>query len=109
MGADFSRVRFNPLLDYAGVELEQGRVLLDADVNELMSVRPYRRTWVVRQVFVVVARAATSAGVPNRAPRVRGRPERPVRGGGSSCSTEVTFSRLVQVIRPSRSRRRSPT
>src|SRR3954449_1950150 len=56
------------------------------------SVRPYRRTWVVRQVLVVVARAATSAGVPNRAPRVRGRPERPVRGGGSSCSTEVTFT-----------------
>jgi nitrous oxidase accessory protein NosD len=38
MGADFSRVRFNPLLDYAGVELEQGRVLLDADVNELMAI-----------------------------------------------------------------------
>jgi hypothetical protein len=57
-------------------------------------------------VFVVVARAATSAGVPSRAPRVRGRPERPVRGGGSSCSTEVTFNRLVQVIRPSTSRRR---
>ena len=38
MGADFSRVRFNPLLDYAGVELEQGRVLLDADANELMAI-----------------------------------------------------------------------
>src|SRR3954454_14159569 len=73
------------------------------------SVRPYRRTWVVRQVFVVVARAATSAGGGKRAPRVRGRPERPVRGGGSSWSTEVTFNRLVQVIRPSTSRRRSPT
>ena len=24
MGADFSRVRFNPLLDYAGVGLKQG-------------------------------------------------------------------------------------
>ena len=73
-----------------------------------VSVRPYRRTWVVRQAFVVLARAATSAGVPNRAPRVRGRPERPVRGGGSSCSTEVTFNRLVQLIRPSTSRRRFP-
>jgi hypothetical protein len=38
MSADFSRVRFNPLRDYAGVELEQGRVLLDADVNELMAI-----------------------------------------------------------------------
>ena len=35
MGADFSRVRFNPLLDFAGVELEHGRLLLDGDVNEL--------------------------------------------------------------------------
>ena len=35
MGADFSRVRLNPLLDYAGVELKQGGVLLDADANEL--------------------------------------------------------------------------
>lgn len=38
MGADFSRVRFNPLLDYAGVELQQGRVLLDADANELVGI-----------------------------------------------------------------------
>ncbi|HXJ02000.1 MAG TPA: DUF6519 domain-containing protein [Micropepsaceae bacterium] len=38
MGADFSRVRLNPLLDYAGVELQQGRVLLDADANELVAI-----------------------------------------------------------------------
>src|SRR5690349_7586629 len=38
MGADFSRVRLNPLLDYAGVELKQGAVLLDADANELMGI-----------------------------------------------------------------------
>src|SRR5262245_6364932 len=38
MGADFSRVRLNPLLDYAGVELEQGRVLLDGDMNELKGI-----------------------------------------------------------------------
>ena len=31
MGADFSRIRLNPLLDYAGVELKQGGVVLDAD------------------------------------------------------------------------------
>ena len=47
-----------------------------------VSVRPYRWSWVVRQVFVVLERAATSAGVQNRAPLLRGRPERPVRGGG---------------------------
>ncbi len=38
MSADFSRVRHNPLLDWAGVELKQGGVLLDADANELVSV-----------------------------------------------------------------------
>src|SRR3954469_16408081 len=38
MGADLSRVRLNPLLDYAGVELKQGGLLLDADANELMAV-----------------------------------------------------------------------
>ena len=38
MGADFSRVRLNPLLDYAGVELKQGAVLLDADANELVAI-----------------------------------------------------------------------
>jgi len=38
MGADFSRVRLNPLLDYAGVELKQGAALLDADANELVAI-----------------------------------------------------------------------
>src|SRR5262245_19865835 len=38
MGADYSRVRLNPLLDYAGVELQQGRVLLDGDMNELTGI-----------------------------------------------------------------------
>jgi hypothetical protein len=52
---------------------------------------------------------AMSVGVPNRGPRVRGRPDRPVRGGGSSCSTEVTFNLLVQLIRLCRLRRRFPT
>ena len=34
MGADISRIRWNPLLDYAGVELKQGGVVLDSDFNE---------------------------------------------------------------------------
>ena len=38
MATDFSRVRLNPLLDYAGVELKQGGVLLDADANELVDI-----------------------------------------------------------------------
>jgi hypothetical protein len=38
MGADLSRVRSNPLLDFAGVELKQGGVVLDADFNELVAI-----------------------------------------------------------------------
>ena len=38
MGADLSRIRRNPLLDFAGVELKQGGVVLDADFNELVAV-----------------------------------------------------------------------
>lgn len=38
MGTDFSRIRLNPLLDYAGVRLKQGGLLLDADANELADV-----------------------------------------------------------------------
>ena len=38
MGADLSRIRSNPLLDFAGVELKQGGVVLDADFNELVAV-----------------------------------------------------------------------
>ncbi|WP_422003422.1 DUF6519 domain-containing protein [Reyranella sp.] len=38
MATDFSRIRLNPLLDYAGVTLKQGGVLLDADANELVDI-----------------------------------------------------------------------
>lgn len=38
MATDFSRVRHDPLLDWAGVQLKQGGVLLDADANELVAV-----------------------------------------------------------------------
>jgi hypothetical protein len=38
MGADVSRVRFNPLRDFAGVVLQQGRLLLDADFNEFVAL-----------------------------------------------------------------------
>src|SRR3954447_2273825 len=38
MGSDVSRVRFDPLRDYAGVVLQQGRLLLDGDFNELVAL-----------------------------------------------------------------------
>ena len=39
MPADFSRVRHDPLLDYSGVELKQGAVLVDADFNEAAAIK----------------------------------------------------------------------
>ena len=38
MGADVSRVRFDALRDYAGVVLQQGRLLLDGDFNEYVAL-----------------------------------------------------------------------
>lgn len=38
MGADFSRIRFDPLRDFAGIALQQGRVMLDADFNEYVAI-----------------------------------------------------------------------
>jgi hypothetical protein len=38
MGADLSRVRFDAGRDHAGVVLQQGRVLLDADWNEQVAI-----------------------------------------------------------------------
>ncbi len=38
MGADLSRIRSDPLRDYAAVQLQQGRVLLDADFNEAIDI-----------------------------------------------------------------------
>lgn len=38
MGADYSRERFDPHRDYSGVLMQQGRVLVDADWNEQVSV-----------------------------------------------------------------------
>jgi len=62
MGADFSRVRFNPLLDYSGVELQQGRVLLDADANELMAVVDRR---LVALASDTLGRATVSSTTPD--------------------------------------------
>src|SRR5262245_5620640 len=38
MGADISRVRFNSFDDFAGVVLQQGRLLLDADFNAYVAL-----------------------------------------------------------------------
>jgi hypothetical protein len=38
MGTDISRVRHDPLKDFAGIALQQGRLLLDADFNEYVTI-----------------------------------------------------------------------
>lgn len=42
MGADLSRVRFDALRDHRGVVMQQGRLLLDADWNELVAIMDRR-------------------------------------------------------------------
>lgn len=62
MAADLSRIRNNPLLDFSGVELKQGGVLLDADFNELVAVvdRRLRAT-----ASDVLGRATVSSTTPD--------------------------------------------
>ncbi len=63
MATDFSRVRSNPLLDYAGVQLKQGAVLLDADANELAAIaRPPR---CARWPATCSGRATVGANTPD--------------------------------------------
>ena len=62
MGADFSKVRSNPLLDYAGVELKQGAVLLDADANELVAIFDRRLRALASDVL---GRATVGANTPD--------------------------------------------
>lgn len=62
MGADLSRIRSDPLLDFAGVELKQGGVMLDADFNELVAVidRRLRAT-----ASDILGRGAVSSTTPD--------------------------------------------
>ena len=62
MSADFSRIRHDPLLDWAGVELKQGGVLLDADANELVAVIDRRARALASDVL---GRATVSQTTPD--------------------------------------------
>jgi hypothetical protein len=61
MGADFSRVFDHSLVDYSGVELKQGGVLLDSDVNELVAIVDRRLRALASDVL---GRATVGANTP---------------------------------------------
>ena len=62
MGADLSRIRSNPLLDFAGVELKQGGVLLDADFNEFSALVDRRLRAAASDIL---GRATVSSNTPD--------------------------------------------
>jgi len=59
MGADISRSRFDPDSDHSGVVLQQGRLLLDADWNELVDILSRR----LRAAAADLGSAGPSAGI----------------------------------------------
>lgn len=70
MSADLSRVRFDPFRDYAGVVLQQGRLLLDADFNEYVALldRRLRAETTDLTSYEPDPDEAGSAWVPRRTP-----------------------------------------
>ena len=62
MGIDTSKILLNGLLDYSGVKIGQGRVLLDSDFNELSDVLDRRLRAVASDVL---GRATVSATTPD--------------------------------------------
>lgn len=61
MATDLSRIRHDPLLDWSGVQLKQGGVLLDADANELVAVLDRRLRALASDVL---GRATVSQATP---------------------------------------------
>src|SRR3954467_13792531 len=70
MSADISRVRFDPLRDFSGVVLQQGRLLLDADFNEYVALlgRRLRAETVALPSFGADPDHAGEAWVPRQTP-----------------------------------------
>ena len=89
MGADLSRVRFDPLRDFAGVVLQQGRLLLDADFNELVALLDRRLR--AETVDLTTFEPGATAWVPRQTPDRGGRartpgPGRRRAGPAGSCA-----------------------
>lgn len=70
MGSDVSRERFDALRDHSGVRLQQGRLLLDADWNELVAIidRRLRANAADLGTTGVVPGVAGAAVVPRTTP-----------------------------------------
>jgi hypothetical protein len=62
VSGDYTRVRFDPTNDYSGVLLQQGRVTLDADVNEQVDLLDRRLR---ADVVDTLARGVISRETPN--------------------------------------------
>ncbi len=62
MSGDFTRVRFDPINDYSSVLLQQGRVTLDADVNEQVDLLDRRLR---AEVVDTLARGVISRETPS--------------------------------------------
>jgi len=62
VSGDYTRVRFDPTNDYSGVLLQQGRVTLDADVNEQVDLLDRRLR---AEVVDTLARGAVSRETPD--------------------------------------------
>jgi hypothetical protein len=62
VSGDYTRVRFDPSNDFSGVLLQQGRVTLDADVNEQVDLLDRRLR---AEVVDTLARGAVSRETPN--------------------------------------------
>ena len=62
MSGDYSRVRFDPKNDFSGVLMQQGRVQLDADWNELVELLDRRLACADRRYYRQKHRAERNPG-----------------------------------------------
>jgi len=77
MSGDYSRKTFDPLRDFSGVLMQQGRVQLDADWNELVGIISRRnliQCWsssVARSLFHMMSNPIFQTRLPSRLRRRR--------------------------------------
>ena len=123
MGADFSRVRLNPLLDYAGVELKQGRVaarcatstsssaIIDRRLRALGQRRPRPRDGIVHHARCLQDQRRGRHAADRQGPPLCRRPARREPWAKSDDPAKRVFDGLLaesQFRRSDPLRRRSP-